>query len=458
MHPTRSAQVHQQRRIRDRASNSDSYDFFNMLTSPELLDQVEILLPDHRERLFPPTETLSMFLAQALSSDRSCQRAVNDAAIKRLLSGFTACSTHTGGYCRARQRLPVKMVSTLVRKSGQLMTETALDAWHWQGRPVRLVDGTTVSMPDTQANQASYPQSRSQKPGLGYPLCRMAGITCLGSGVLLDAAIGRYRGKGADEQSLLRSMLDTLKRGDILLGDAFYATYFLLCDLQQRGVDAVFEQYGARKRSTDFRCGERLGQRDHLIEISKPKRKPGWMMQADYDQAPDILKVRELQAGGKIMVTTLLCANKTPKVALKHLYRSRWHVELDLRNIKATLGLGVLSCKTPAMAEKKIWVYLLAYNLIRMIMAQAAIHTQQLPRELSFKHSLQLWLAWGASKHDTDPSVLLVLIAQQRVGKRPGRVEPRALKRRPKPYPLLSQPRQLARQQVLEYGHPKNVK
>ena len=462
MHPTRSVQVHQQRRIRNRANNSDSYEFFNLLTSPELLDQVEVLLPDHRERLYPPTETLSMFLAQALSTDRSCQRAVNDAAIKRLVGGMTACSTHTGGYCRARQRLPVEMVSTLVRKSGQLMTETALDTWHWQGRPVRLVDGTTVSMPDTQANQASYPQSRSQKPGLGYPLCRMAGIICLGSGVLLDAAIGRYRGKGADEQSLLRSMLDTLKSGDILLGDAFYATYFMLCDLQQRGVDAVFEQYGARKRSTDFRCGERLGQRDHLIEILKPKRKPDWMMQADYDRVPDILKVRELQTGGKILVTTLLCAKKTPKAALKLLYRSRWHVELDLRNIKATLGLGVLSCKTPAMAEKEIWVYLLAYNLIRMIMVQAAIHTQQLPRELSFKHSLQLWLAWGrqgnASNHGTDPSVLLILIAQQKVGKRPGRVEPRALKRRPKPYPLLSLPRQLSRQQVLEYGHPKNVK
>jgi hypothetical protein len=462
MHPTRSVQVHQQRRIRNRVSDSDSYEFFNMLTSPELLDQVEVLLPDHRERLYPPTETLSMFLAQALSTDRSCQRAVNDAAIKRLAGGMTACSTHTGAYCRARQRLPVEMVSTLVRQSGQLMAGTARDAWHWHGRPVRLVDGTTVSMPDTQANQASYPQSRSQKPGLGYPLCRMAGIICLGSGVLLDAAIGRYRGKGADEQSLLRSMLDTLKSGDILLGDAFYATYFMLCDLQQRGVDAVFEQYGARKRSTDFRCGERLGQRDHLIEISKPKLRPGWMTQADYDQAPDRLKVRELQTGGKILVTTLLCAKKVPKAALKLLYRSRWHVELDLRNIKATLGLGVLSCKTPAMAEKEIWVYLLAYNLIRMIMVQAAIHSQQLPRELSFKHSLQLWLAWErqgtATKHGTDLSVLLVLIAQQRVGKRPGRVEPRALKRRPKPYPLLNRPRQLARQQVLEHGHPKNVK
>ena len=462
MHPTRSVQVHQQRRIRNRASNSDSYEFFDMLTSPELLDQVEDLLPEHRERLYPPTETLSMFLAQALNTDRSCQRAVNDAAIKRLAGGLTPCSTYTGAYCRARQRLPVEMVSTLVRKSGQLMTETALDTWHWQGRPVRLVDGTTVSMPDTQANQASYPQSRSQKPGLGYPLCRMAGIICLGSGVLLDAAIGRYRGKGGDEQSLLRSMLDTLKRGDILLGDAFYATYFMLCDLQQRGVDAVFEQYGARKRSTDFRCGERLGQRDHLIEILKPKRKPGWMTQVDYDRAPDTLKIRELYTGGKILVTTLLCAKKIPKPALKLLYRSRWHVELDLRNIKATLGLGVLSCKTPAMAEKEIWVYLLAYNLIRMIMVQAAIHTQQLPRELSFKHSLQLWLAWGRQgtvfNHGTNASVLLVLIAQKRVGKRPGRVEPRALKRRPKPYPLLNLPRQLARQQVLENGHPKNVK
>ena len=462
MHPTRSAQAQQQRRVRSGASNRDSYDFFNVLTSPELLDQVETLLPDHRERLFPPTETLSMFLAQALRADRSCQRAVNDAAIKRMAGGLPGCSTHTGAYCRARQRLPVELVSALVRQSGQLMAGTALDAWHWQGRPVRLVDGTTVSMPDTPANQAAYPQARSQKPGLGYPLCRMAGIVCLGSGILLDAAIGRYRGKGGDEQSLLRSMLEVLKSGDILLGDAYYATYFLLCDLQQRGVDAVFEQYGARKRSTDFRGGERLGQRDHLIELCKPKDKPGWMPQVDYDQAPDTLQVRELHTGGKLLVTTLLCAKKAPKAALQLLYRSRWHIELDLRNIKTTLGLEVLSCKTPAMAEKEIWVYLLAYNLIRLMMAQAAIHTQRLPRELSFKHSLQLWLAWDrqgtAGKHHADPSVLLVLIAQQRVGKRPGRIEPRAVKRRPKPYPLLKQSRQLARQHVLENGHPRKLK
>jgi hypothetical protein len=142
------------------------------------------------------------------------------------------------------------------------------------GQPVRLVDGTTVSMPDTAANQGAYPQSRGQKVGLGFPLCRVVGIVCLSSGAVLDAALGRFRGKGGDEQTLLKSMLDTLKTGDILLGDAYYATYFLLCELQRRGVDGVFEQYGARRRSTDFRLGQSLGSEDHLIELKKTERRP----------------------------------------------------------------------------------------------------------------------------------------------------------------------------------------
>ena len=212
------------------------------------------------------------------------------------------------------------------------------DAWHWRGRPVRLVDGATVALPDTADNQDVYPQPRSQQSGLGFPLCRLVGIVCLASGAVLDAAMGPCRGKGSDEQSLLRSILDTLEAGDILLGDAFYATYFLLCALQARGVDGVFEQQGARRRSTDFRRGQQLGQRDHLIELLKPKLKPAWMSQAAYDQAPDTLKVGELRTGGKILMTTLHCPKHASKVALKALYRDRWHVELDLRNIKTTLG------------------------------------------------------------------------------------------------------------------------
>lgn len=220
------------------------------------------------------------------------------------------------------------------------------------------------------------------------------GLVCLGSGALLNAAIGRYRGKGGDEQSLLRSILDTLKRGDLLLGDAFYATYFLLCALRERGIDAVFEQHGSRRRTTDFRRGQRLGERDHLIVLSKPVIKPDWMSQADYDQAPRSLTLRELRTRGKTLVTTLLCPKQTSKADLKSLYRSRWNVELDLRNIKTTLGMERLSCQTPEMAIKEIWVYLLAYNLIRLMMAQAALTAHRLPRQISFKHTVQIWIGW----------------------------------------------------------------
>jgi len=210
----------------------------------------------------------------------------------------------------------------------------------------------------------------------------------------LDTAMGPCEGKGSDEQSLLREMLDTLQAGDILVGDAFYATSFLLCELIHGGVDGLFEQYGARRRSTDFSAGESLGVRDHLIVLTKPEKKPDWMSQYEYDQAPATLKVRELHAGGKVMVTTFLCPKDTPKPVLKALYRQRWNIELDLRNIKTTLGMEQLRCKTPEMVCKELWVYLLAYNLIRLLMAQAALLADQIPRQLSFKHTVQIWLAW----------------------------------------------------------------
>jgi len=461
MHANARACARQQNRVRRRADQSDAYAFFNLLTSAELLDQVESLLPEHRERLFPPTETLSMFLSQALSADRSCQRAVNEAALKRLTGGLPRCSTHTGAYCRARMRLPETMLSALVRHSGRLMSAKAT-AWHWRGHPVRLVDGTTVAMPDTAQNQAAYPQSRAQAPGLGFPLCRLVGLVCLGSGAVLNAAVGGYRGKGSDEQTLLRSLLDTLERGDLLLGDAYYASYFLLCALNVRGVQAVFEQQGARRRSTDFRRGRRLGVRDHLIELHKPKRKPEWMTPMQYTRAPDTLTVREVRTGGKILVTTLLCPKQTPKSELKALYRSRWHVELDLRHIKSTLGMQTLSCKSPAMAQKEIWVYLLAYNLIRLMMAQSARLAGCQPRQLSFKHALQISIAWGhhgrGDIEDEKLLALFLLIAQQRVGNRPGRIEPRAIKRRSGSYPLLTQARELARERIRKHGHPPKVK
>jgi hypothetical protein len=313
-------------------------------------------------------------------------------------------------------------------------------------------------MPDTPANQDAYPQLSSQKPGLGFPLCRLVAVLCLSSGALLGSAISPMKGKGNDEQSLLRSLLDKLERGDVLLGDAYYATYFLYCSLQDMGVDAVFEQQGSRRLNTDFRKGTRLGARDHLITLAKPKKCPHWMSLEDFEQAPESVVIRELYAGGKILVTTMLCPKKTSKEAIKALYLQRWHVELDLRNIKATLGMGVLSCKTPEMIHKEIAVYLLAYNLLRYLMLQAALLANIQPRQLSFKHTLQVWLVWqqhSGNRHDQE---LLLLIANKRVGNRPGRVEPRAVKRRPKPYPLLTQTRRSLQEEISKNGHPKKLK
>ena len=452
---------HQQQRIQQHARNSNAHAFFKLLADPALLHRAESVMPKHRQRLFPPTETLSMFLAQAMNADRSCQKAVNDFSIKRCCDGLSPSSMYTGAYCKARARLPVEMVSTLLRSTGSTMSNNASPSWRWMGRPVRLVDGTTVTLPDTAANQAAYPQSRGQKAGLGFPICRLVGIICLASGAVLDASLGRFRGKGGDEQTLLRTMLDTLNQGDIVLGDAYYATYFLLCELQRRGIDGVFEQYGARRRSTDFRLGQSLGPEDHLVELTKPRSRPSWMSQPYYDDAPETLTVRELKTGGKILVTTLNCPQQVPKAGLKSLYKDRWHVELDLRNIKTTPGPETLSCKTPGMAVKELWVYLLAHNLIRMIMAKSALLADCLPRELSFKHSLQLFLAmqqYSSDEQDDRVQDLLKLIARKRVGNRPGRIEPRAIKRRPKPYPMLMQTRSATRAEVRRNGHPKKVK
>lgn len=453
---------HLQRRVKKHTEQVDAFSFFNLLTSPELFAVVEQSLPEHRERLFPPTETLSMFLCQAMSADRSCQNIVNAMAVQRSVNGLPRISTYTGSYCKARQRLPMSLVSELVRCTGTLIDQQLPQDWRWQGRRVRLIDGTTVTLPDTPENQALYPQPGGQKPGLGFPICRLVGIVCSASGSVVDAAMGPFKGKGADEQTLLRSLLDSFEPGDVVVGDAYYGGYFLLAELISRGVDVVFEQMGARRRKTDFRTGQKLGSKDHLITYRKPGKKPDWMTEQCYCQAPDALTVRELKVGNKVLVTTMLAAKQASKVSLKQLFKDRWHVELDFRNIKTTMGMETFSCRSPQMVEKEMWVYLLAYNLIRLVMAQSASLVDILPRQISFKHSLQIWLAFrqqqGSLIDENNLACLCVLIAENTVGHRPGRIEPREVKRRPKPYKLLSRPRDQVRETIRRRGHPKKQK
>ena len=324
---------------------------------------------------------------------------------------------------------------------------------------MKLVDGTTVSMPDTAENQARFPQHGQQEPGVGFPLARLVGVIALSNGAVLDAGIGPYQGKGTGEHGLFRRLKRCFVEGDVMLADGYFCSYFLIADMLRRAVDVLFEQHGAR--ITDFRRGEQLGARDHLVWWSKPAR-PDWMSVEEYRGYPDEIKVREVKVGKKVLVSTFLSPRKTPKAALGELFWQRWNVELDLRNIKTTLGMEALSCKTPQMCEKEFWAYLLAYNLIRLLMAEAALQAEVLPRQLSFKHTLQIWVAWSQrqflSASGEDTATLFVLIAQIRVADRPGRAEPRAVKRRPKPYPRLDKPRRKARMEIERRGHAKKLR
>ena len=277
----------------------------------------------------------------------------------------------------------------------------------------------------------------------------------------VNVAIGKCSGKGAGEQSLLRSMWETFERGDLILGDAIFTTYFFIVEILRKGVDLLLEQHGSRRKSTDFRKGERLGREDHIIEIPKPTIRPLWMSEKDFKNAPETVRVRELRRKSKTYVTTLISPKEYGKHELSDLYKRRWNIELDPRHIKETLGMNILSCKSPEMVVKEIWIYLLAYNLMRVLMAQSAALNNLAPRQLSFKHCLQLW-GWAQLKLSlmdvSQLEQLMTLFASQRNGNRPGRIEPRAVKRRPKPYPLLTVSREEAREKIRKNGHPKKLK
>lgn len=434
-------------------------DFFNLITGPDLLEPLEALLPEYRERKYPPTVALAMFLGQVLRADGSCQNAVNEAIVNQLLSGVAAASANTGGYCLARQRLPTEMVRELARQSGALLNRHTPQGWLWRGRHVKLTDGTTTLMPDTPENQRAFPQHGSQEPGAGFPLARLVAVMSLANGAVLDIAMGPYQGKGTGEYGLFRELLGCFVAGDVMLADSYYCSYFLIAALQARGVDALFEQHGARH--TDFRSGEKLGTRDHVVTWSKPVARPDWMTPPQYAAYPAELTLREVKVGKKVLVTSFLNPREVCKRELGTLFVRRWNVELDLRNIKTTLGMERLTCKTPEMCTKELWVYMLAYNLIRLLMAEAAVQAGVLPRQLSFKHTVQVWVAWSQrqflSDAPEDTVALFRLIARVRVGNRPGRIEPRLIKTRPKPFARLQTTRRRARANIRKYGHPKKL-
>lgn len=426
----------------------------------EMLKWIEEEAGRFRERVYGPVQILVLFIEQVLGADQSCQDAVARGLSQRVALGQTACSLNNGPYCKARKRLKLGFVKRLGHEVGQRLTAAQTDAWRWRGREVKLVDGTTVSMPDTVPNQVAYPQSNTQKAGIGFPLARVVAIISLSCGAVLEWAVGPAKGKGTGETAMLWALTPHFRATDVVVMDRYFSGYFLMAWLIQHQVDVVVRQH--QQRSTDFRRGIRLGKRDHIVRWRRPQR-PTWMSAEDYETMPTSLKLRETRVGGITLVTTFTSDKEVDKLELFALYKARWQIELDLRSIKTVMQMEVLRCKTPAMVEKEIAVHLLAYNLVRTIMAQAAAFGHVEPRKLSFKAALQLLREFGDNLRHAPKSrrvvcvqILLSGILQLRLRYRPNRVEPRAVKRRPKPFPLLTKPRNVLKKTLLKRQKQKH--
>lgn len=406
---------------------------------------------NNRSRIYTPEKTLSMFVLQSLNQDSSCQNTVNKLALTRV----EKTSISTSGYCKARNRLSTLAITNLTKEIA-IKNQQRLDLqWNFRGRNIYLIDGTTITMADTDSNQKEYPHTKTQKEGLGFPACRIVAIISLTTGSIVDANIGTYSGKGTGEQALLRDILHNFKRGDIILADAMFSTYSLLSYAIEHGIDIVFVQNGARSRKTDFTKGKILGEDDHILTIKKPKDNPQWMDEDELKRIPSELKVREMRTGNKILITTMLCPKKTTTITIKNLYKERWHIEVDFRNIKITLGLKEFKCKSPKMVRKEMWTSFLAYNIIRSLMLDSALYNKILPRTISFKNTLQLYLHSLENNIELNYDKLLKLIGEKVIGNRAGRIEPRQIKKRCNAYRLLMKPRNIARAEVIENGHPK---
>ena len=461
---TRGSFSRQFNSARRRWCQSHDLPFSDVLTPERLQAALAEENVRYRQGAFTPLITLWTFLAQVFSPDHSCRDAVARLIAFLAAHGQRTCSAGTASYCRARQRLPERLLARLVQSSGdQLHRQVVSESLTIAGRRVYVADGTTVSMPDTPANQKAYPQARTQRPGVGFPIARLLALFSLTSGAVLDMAIDKYRGKGTGEQSLLRGLLGRLQGDSVLLGDRIFCTYWNLALLINLDVHGVFRLHQGRRH--DARGVRRLGTNDWIRVWSRPQR-PVWMNQADYDALPDELVVRHVRvevrqpgfrARRLVVATTLLDPAETSAAEIAGLFRARWQAELKLRSLKTVLQMDVLRCKTPAMVRKEIWLHLLAYNLVRETMAQAAQQTGAEPYEISFKGALQTMNRFHdllvSTRQERLPellSLLLIAIGTHRVANRPGRYEPRAVKRRPKPHRLLLMPRHEARRCLLD--------
>jgi putative transposase len=471
--------------------------------SPEAIDRAfreeGIHFGASQDAVYTPHLILWAVLSQALSHgvERSCKAAVHRVIVLCLLCGLRAPSPDTGAYCRARAKVTPAVLKRLTRQMAETVEQEMPESWRWRGRRALWVDGTTALAPDTEENQKAWPQSASQEKGLGFPILRMVILASLATGMIHGLAEGPCKGKQTGETALLRELFDCFLEDDVLVADSYYCSYLMIALLKKRGVDVVMKLHHLRE--FDWSKGRRLGNGEMLVTWTKPDR-PEWMDQQTYDSLPDTLTLRLAQVRVSVpgfrveqyvIATTLTNPYEYPLESLAELYFWRWHGELDIRQYKCAIHVDDLRCKTPEMVRQELWAHALAYNLTRLRMAQAALagglagmaglggawgakvwerlgrqgegfaasarqrRGESPVRYLSFATALantkEMWLIGCVGSPQTRGLLVrtsLLIIASGRLPDRPFRVEPRAIKRRPKPHRLLKKPRKQAQEEL----------
>ena len=438
--------------LKNKFNQSLGLAFKELLPKSTIGQALEELNIKYKKRLFDPFVTLWAFLSQVLDTDKSCHNAVSKIIAYLTGEGVEIPSTDTSAYCQARSRLPEKLLEKLFNQTGQNLEEKVTIEHLWCGRNVKVIDGSTVSMPDTVENQKEYPQPKTQKPGCGFPIAKIGVIFSLATGAAVALVIDILN---THDIQLARKLYQFLNPLDILLGDRAFCAYADLVTIKKLNCDAVFRKHQARKTSTQK--GKIVGDSDKLVTWHKPKRCPKGLSKDEFDVLPQTITVREIyyyviipgfRTQRVSLITTLLDAKTYPTLEIVKLYGKRWDAEIDLKHIKTTLGMDVLRCKTPSMVRKEIYAYLLAYNLLRSLMWSAGTTYGTPPLRLSLqgtRHHLNNFipqlLAAYSKKCLQIYSTLLKVIAHKAVPERPGRSEARVRKRRPKAYPLMTKPR-----------------
>lgn len=409
-----------------------------------LCDQLGI---EFRERTYTPATTLGLFVSQVLSRDHACSTVVAEFNRERKRRNLSPVCDDASAYCKARAKLSVELIDQLNMQIMQKTQNKTPDCWKWEGLNVYFVDGLTLRAPDTMANQEAYPQPATQQDGLGFPQVRVVVTTSLATGCISHYNISKVEGKRTGEVTLFREKHGDFQTGDIVVGDSNFESFHDSVLLKQRGVEIVCCINGSRRSPFEGTVCETID--DEIITVKRPKFDKTRFTRDHWESLPESITYRVIRyrvTGRKTeitIVTTLLDHQRFSSRDIADLYGLRWDVEVDICSYKSTMGMGELRCQTPGNLEREIAVAMLGYNLVRLLMSDTAAVMEVHPREISFSQARDAWRNFSDELETPQDLMWIILSASSRlVRDRPGREEPRAIKRRNlTKYPKLKEPR-----------------